>query len=1373
MVKIVSFKTATIFAIILATLLLGPGRSHCDSGWVETNEEKVYFCENTNDYKVCSGLTPTGKGCYRITKLEVVDLDNFPYVNIDGSAIMAKDGIKITFTPEHIQCEGYYPVDGKRMQKCKYTVEVENTNSESVAIADLDSFKKEIYEKEGMIKEKEKIVLDSKKEEIDIIQKESSYRYSSSFFVPLNSGGVFNYSVMINGEKYIVPYPTWSTDSQADWDLGTYNHTESTVGGDLTLVATQDENITDHLVISEIQIDSIDGTGGTNDDWIELYNPTGSAIDLNASSYRIERISSGGGDPAILMRIGDATDGTYPGGVTISAYGFYLIVRDDAAQSFLDMADAIGTDADFTLTDSNTIYLGTGPISGPGDADIVDWVGYGAATDCNGTCAPQPPDGGSIERKAQSDSTAVDLASGGDHENYGNAIDVDNNTLEFVSQANDNPQNHTETETFPVTYDTAGDYISKVFDAEGNSTWDNIYWSATINNTIQNLTFQARSCDDDACAGETFVGPDGTSSTYHNESGDALNTSELQWFQYKAFLTTSDTSETIQLHEVNVSYTPKVIDDDWNTAYECDIDEARNFSDRTITANCDVNILSGGSLNLTNVTFDMNGSSNYDYEFVVHAGGKVNFYDVLMNTTGYLSHFDVGGNTTLNSTNFTSDFYLRFTNNSANTLKEVTASYYMRIDENSTNTLINVTTTAYYIAFSDFAVTDISGSGTSINIARFYEDTINTMVGGYLGQIDLYADTDCTVFIDDFGPGDSVTNVINSTGCDYLVNLTGVNITETAFAGEANGIAYINNSNFTNSCSGRATSQTHVENTVFSGTWITLETAKLYAKNSNFTGTYTSFRGTSDSNFTTPYSRITNIEVDGEGSLGEHVPIIRGYIDLTTLYDWTNNAQCNRYFPIYTQTVGGNPDPTKNVTIKKDSVYITSGITNANGYVNLNVTFNETNYNQNYSFYVEDVFRSNFTFMNDTSPNGIILRESIIIYNITDCVELQGMENNLSGNYTLMNNINCSDTINWNEGAGFEPIGDSTNKFEGNLDGKNYNITDLFMVRGTNTGLFGYISNNGIISNVHLKDINITGGSGTSGIAGYVKPGKIENCSVTGFLNGTENVGGMVGNNDGSIILNSWTDIDVYSTGNYAGGIFGVVYAGGITINNTYAMGDVTGGSNYVGGLGGDDGTGSVSNSYAIGKVTTSGTYVGGLLGRNGGTVKNCFATGNVSGSSAGGLIGVHSGTIINSYYNNHAGTPNYCVGNGVQTGCTAIQDNEDYFKDDVYPCYGPMSSWDFFSTWEERDNDYPSLTWEDLGGDIPLINNDWVVDWIANCVLNDDTDLGTGRFILNGTCPGSFTLNTTLAVKNREFIPDGTSCQFIRLPAGKFIRTG
>jgi filamentous hemagglutinin family protein len=72
--------------------------------------------------------------------------------------------------------------------------------------------------------------------------------------------------------------------------------------------------------------------------------------------------------------------------------------------------------------------------------------------------------------------------------------------------------------------------------------------------------------------------------------------------------------------------------------------------------------------------------------------------------------------------------------------------------------------------------------------------------------------------------------------------------------------------------------------------------------------------------------------------------------------------------------------------------------------------------------------------------------------NITNVVQLQLIELNPAGNYTLANNINASATINWNGGTGFNPIGTTSSYFTGNLSGTiagtsngAYVITNLFI----------------------------------------------------------------------------------------------------------------------------------------------------------------------------------------------------------------------------------------------------------------------------------------------------------------------------------------
>ena len=67
-----------------------------------------------------------------------------------------------------------------------------------------------------------------------------------------------------------------------------------------------------------------------------------------------------------------------------------------------------------------------------------------------------------------------------------------------------------------------------------------------------------------------------------------------------------------------------------------------------------------------------------------------------------------------------------------------------------------------------------------------------------------------------------------------------------------------------------------------------------------------------------------------------------------------------------------------------------------------------------------------------------------LIYNIE---QMQAIDDNLSKNYLLMKNIDASATASWNGGAGFDPIGDISDRFAGIFDGGNNVITNLFINR--------------------------------------------------------------------------------------------------------------------------------------------------------------------------------------------------------------------------------------------------------------------------------------------------------------------------------------
>jgi hypothetical protein len=196
---------------------------------------------------------------------------------------------------------------------------------------------------------------------------------------------------------------------------------------------------------------------------------------------------------------------------------------------------------------------------------------------------------------------------------------------------------------------------------------------------------------------------------------------------------------------------------------------------------------------------------------------------------------------------------------------------------------------------------------------------------------------------------------------------------------------------------------------------------------------------------------------------------------------------------------------------------------------------------------------------------------------ITNCTDLQEIKDNLSGDYYLANDIDCSCTKTWNEGAGFEPIGNSSNLFTGTFDGWGHHITNLYINRSPAwyVGLFGHTGSGSEIKNVSLEEVDVSGSCAVGGLVGYNKE----------------------------------------------------------TIINSYSTGSVNASMDYAGGLVGYN-LGTVSNSYSTCNV--SGEYdPGGLVGYNYyGTITNSYSTGNVSGEyNPGGLVGYNLGMVNNSYW--------------------------------------------------------------------------------------------------------------------------------------------
>ena len=134
-------------------------------------------------------------------------------------------------------------------------------------------------------------------------------------------------------------------------------------------------------------------------------------------------------------------------------------------------------------------------------------------------------------------------------------------------------------------------------------------------------------------------------------------------------------------------------------------------------------------------------------------------------------------------------------------------------------------------------------------------------------------------------------------------------------------------------------------------------------------------------------------------------------------------------------------------------------------------------------------------------------------YVITNCSQLQEMQDDLAAWYRLGNDINCSTTSGWDSGNGFKPIGTESSPFYGVLRGNNHTISGLTINRpGTDfVGLFGYMSSSGSVDRLRIKDVSVVGQNCVGGIAGQTVSADVFNDGVYGEVTGILEVGGAVG----------------------------------------------------------------------------------------------------------------------------------------------------------------------------------------------------------------------------------------------------------------------
>ena len=224
----------------------------------------------------------------------------------------------------------------------------------------------------------------------------------------------------------------------------------------------------------------------------------------------------------------------------------------------------------------------------------------------------------------------------------------------------------------------------------------------------------------------------------------------------------------------------------------------------------------------------------------------------------------------------------------------------------------------------------------------------------------------------------------------------------------------------------------------------------------------------------------------------------------------------------------------------------------------------------------------------DGSPTGNVNAYNLaFLGRATD----MGCPDTCSG-YELMNDLNFDENGNgdrddtYNQGAGWQPIGDLSNRFTATFQGNGHTITNLFInrPRTLRVGLFGVSA--GTLSQLGLVDVEITGGDNTGGLLGQNR-GRVSTSYSTGRVRGGTRTGGLVGRNEGN----------------------------SPSITASYATSRVTGSTN-TGGLVGESFLGTITASYAAGQVTGTSS-VGGLVGSNVGTITASYWDTETTGQSS------------------------------------------------------------------------------------------------------------------------------------------------------------
>lgn len=299
--------------------------------------------------------------------------------------------------------------------------------------------------------------------------------------------------------------------------------------------------------------------------------------------------------------------------------------------------------------------------------------------------------------------------------------------------------------------------------------------------------------------------------------------------------------------------------------------------------------------------------------------------------------------------------------------------------------------------------------------------------------------------------------------------------------------------------------------------------------------------------------------------------------------------------------------------------------------------------------------------------------EPFLVSNLT---QLDAVRDFKTYNFIQNADIDASETLTWDAGAGWMPIGTSfSDNFTGVYNGNEHTITGLFINRPSTSyqALFGR-TEGATIMNLGVKESNITGDRYVGSIVGLTSSTIIENCFTDGQTKGNIEVGGFVGRNSSNS-----------------------------TIENCYANGSVT---------------------RAINQTST---LIGGFVGANYNMLNNSYSTAsvhyeNVTDPTDRGFTGSNTGTMTGNFWNIE--TSGQSTSGGTATGLTNTEMRTlSTFTGAGWDFYGESANGtnDYWNMHTSLNSGFPYLNWEyRIAVEAPanlalsIVGTDVIITWDA-----------------------------------------------------------